>query len=275
MGTTRALLLATLAIGASTAASAADLLPPPPPLPPASAPAADFGGWYIRADVGVGAIQAENFRSTLSPDYSFGTPILPNAFIQPVFGSVGDTAFAGVGVGYQLNNWLRGDITAEYRNEATYRRGIWYVQLDGSNNTGADYYSAGLSTALFMANGYVDLGCWHGIVPYVGGGVGVAAHQFRGLYDNGGAYAADTNPANFAWSVMGGVAFNVTPNLKLDIGYRYLDMGSVTSNPLECLNKPCFHEKQSFSVASHDVRVGLRYVFSDIGRPVMPLIAKY
>jgi opacity protein-like surface antigen len=281
MGKMKALFLAGLAIGASSAASAADLLPPPPPLPPAPAPAADFGGWYIRADVGVGALQGDSFRSTLSPDLtSYSQPVLPNqAFYSNSFASLGDTTFIGAGVGYQYNSWLRGDLTGEYRNEATYRRGINYMAFDGSFGPGYDVYNAGLSTALFMANAYIDLGCWHGITPYVGGGVGVAAHNFRNLTDTGAGfgYASDTSPANFAWALMAGVSLNVTPNLKLDLGYRYLDMGSIHSNPIYTLAPPDFQEVQSFHVASHDFRLGLRYMFNDGGRamPVMPLMAKY
>jgi opacity protein-like surface antigen len=284
MGTFRALILATLAAGGATAANAADLLPPPPPLPPI--PVADncngcYNGWYIRADVGVGAVQGDQVRSSITPgvDPNTGSLVVPNGPIVPAYAALGDTAMAGAGVGYQFNNWLRADVTGEYRTEASYRRGIAIAFTNGAGfpQTGFDNYSAGLGTALFLANGYIDLGCWRGITPYVGAGVGVAAHNFHGLNDSGGAVASDVSPGNFAWAVMGGVAFNVTPNLKLDVGYRYVDMGSIQSNPLICLNQPCFNERQSFRVASHDVRVGLRYVFGEPARPLPPpaLVTKY
>ena len=77
-----------------------------------------------------------------------------------------------------------------------------------------------------MANGYFDLGTWYCITPFVGGGVGIAAHKFAGLTDSGGGVATDATPTNFAWAVMAGLALNVTPNLKIELGYRYLDMGN-------------------------------------------------
>ncbi len=279
MGKSKALFLATIvASGASFAANAADLLPPPPPIE-APMPPPDFGGWYLRGDVGVGAVQGANFRSTLTPDPVTGT--LPNGPITPAFASLGDSGIMGVGVGYQLNGWLRADLTGEYRTEAEYRRGIVYSYYNGTGGvgTGADFYTAGLGTALFMANAYVDLGTWRGITPYVGGGVGVAAHNLNGLYDVGGGVAQNTSPANFAWAVMAGLAFNITPNLKMDIGYRYVDMGDITSNPIQCLNSPCFHEQQSFHVASHDIRLGFRYAFAEPAPmpflPSRPLVSKY
>ena len=151
---------------------------------------------------------------------------------------------------------------------------------------GADAYSANLGTALFMANGYVDLGTWCGITPFIGGGVGAAFHNLSGLSDHavgvaGIGFARDTNPTNFAWAVMGGLGMNVTPNLKLEVGYRYLDMGRITSNPIHCSDiLGCFHERHSFNVASHDIRLGFRYMLGGAPAPMLmpapgPLIRKY
>ena len=262
MGATNTLLLTMLLAGASTLAEAADL-PPPPPIAVA-VPVAEFSGWYLRGDVGVGAVQASNFHSTIEPGYANGAFVLPNGPIIPAFASVGDSGLFDFGFGYQFNRWLRGDLTGEFRSEATYRRGIsaaWW-NPDGSVGTGYDSYSAGLSTALFMANGYLDVGTWYGVTPYVHAGVGLASHNFRGLNDSGGAVATNASPTNLAWSVGAGLALSITPNFKIDVSYRYIDMGGIQSNRLEyCLNQPCFNERQWFHVASNDVRLGFRYLF--------------
>lgn len=288
MGKFRALLIATLAAaGADSAAMAADLLPPPPPLEQ-PAPPMDFGGWYLRGDVGVGATQMSNWRSTLQPFDESGTVPVNSFVAAPVFASLGDQTFAGAGFGYQINSWFRVDVTGEYRTEANYRAAIasaW--PLPAPSAFGTDAYSAGLSTALFMANGYVDLGTWRGITPFVGAGVGLAAHNLHGLNDLGGGassggigVAPDRSQTNFAWAVMAGLGFNVTNNLKMELGYRYVDMGDVTSNPIQCANPVgCFQETHAFHVASHDVRLGFRYLLGGEARPMpmpsLPLVSKY
>ena len=278
MGRSKALILATLvATGASSAAFGADLLPPPPPLEMAPPPMDFGGGWYLRGDVGVGANQLSDFRSTLAPVNAAGggAPAIATAYT-----SIGDSALFGAGVGYQFNHWLRADVSGEYRTSAAYRAGETYTQSCPGDFC-LDAYTSNNQTTLFLANGYFDLGTWRGVTPYVGAGIGAAFHTFGGISDLGigQGYSTDRSQTNFAWAVMGGLAFNVTPNLKIDLGYRYVDMGRLTSNPIACTQlSGCFFETQSYHSASHDVRLGFRYAFG--GAPAYmpapgPLVSKY
>lgn len=278
MGRSFALLFAAaIFAGASAGAHAADLLPPPPPIEPP--PPVEFSGWYLRGDVGVGAVQTSGFRSTLAP-YApdmFGNP-QPAPFVIPVFGTLGDQAFAGAGVGYQFNNWIRADLTGEYRTAANYRAAVGWANQFGQ--FGGDVYSGNFSTALFLANGYVDLGSWYGISPFVGASVGFASNWMSGFIDHGFGYAQDTSKTNFAWAVTGGLGYAITPNLRLELAYRYLDMGSFTTNAIQCIGQPCWGERHSFHVASNDIRLGFRYIIpSIVPAPVLapppPLVRKY
>ncbi|MCC3243725.1 outer membrane beta-barrel protein [Methylocystis sp. WRRC1] len=289
MGRSFALILAAAAVvGASASAHAADLLPPPPPIE-APPPPVDFGGWYLRGDVGVGVNQLTNLRSTFDP-----TVVVP----MPLFNqySIGDAAFAGAGVGYQFNSWFRADVTGEYRTAANYRAtqsytDIWSAPGFSPCGIGArchDTYNGQHSAAVFLANGYFDLGTWYGITPYVGGGIGFAVNWLQNVNDfsaqpaGGFGYASDTNRTNFAWAVMAGLAYNVTPNLKLEVGYRYLDMGTINTNPIYCQGVAvCPRERQSFDLASHDIRLGFRYMLGGfapapvLAPPPGPLVRKY
>jgi len=258
------------------AAQAADLLPPPPPIEPA--PVA-FGGWYLRGDVGAGHSTISDLRSTFAPGF-----VVENARFES--SSLGSSAIFGLGAGYQFNNWFRADVTGEYRTAATYNAIQSYGPLFCGSFTGRCYegYRGSISSAVFLANGYVDLGTWYGVTPYVGAGVGVANVMFRGPTDtaltNTGGYgvAQDKNSGHLAWAVMAGLSYNLTPNLKLDFGYRYLNMGNVSSGRIICNDNPCSYEVQHLKLASHDVRIGLRYMFVDfMPAPVLspPLVAKY
>jgi opacity protein-like surface antigen len=109
-GATALLSTATFA-ALSTATLAADL---PPPLPPPvyRAPVVETGGWYLRADVGVGWQQ---FKS-----YDFTQTNIASGAVWPASWRIDqkdikDTFFIGGGIGYAWNNWVRVDFTGEYR----------------------------------------------------------------------------------------------------------------------------------------------------------------
>jgi opacity protein-like surface antigen len=127
-----------------------------------------------------------------------------------------------------------------------------------------------------LANGYVDLGTWSRFTPYVGAGIGVSVtynksqlnwfmsnqqpynitftdpfsnitfHQFMDTTRNGYTY-------NLAWALMGGVAIDITPHLKLDVGYRYLNLGRYTAadSSGNTITK---------QMHAQEIRTGFRYV---------------
>jgi opacity protein-like surface antigen len=59
---------------------------------------------------------------------------------------------------------------------------------------------------------------------------------------------------NLAWSLMGGVAYDVTPQLKAEFGYRYLNSGSFSS-----LSSPLVGVVKS-KIDSHQMQIGFRYM---------------
>ena len=58
----------------------------------------------------------------------------------------------------------------------------------------------------------------------------------------------------FAWNVMAGFSYDIQDNLKLDIGYRYLNAGTYTSLPGYWTLRP----PVTGSITAQEVRVGLR-----------------
>ena len=86
-------------------AHSADLAVPP------LAPVQDFSGWYLRGDIGfsdqqVGSLFNANYSRFSSVDN-----------IDKGFDAA---PFFGLGVGYNINNWLRVDVTGEYRARANF-----------------------------------------------------------------------------------------------------------------------------------------------------------
>jgi opacity protein-like surface antigen len=146
----------------------------------------------------------------------------------------------GVGVGYDTGHWFRFDLTGEYRGSALFLAHLKYAGANGgfgiNDGSGTDEYKADIESWVGLANAYVDLGTWHCVTPYVGGGIGFASINVIGLTDvnvptGGVAYARDNTETNFAWALYEGLAYKVTPGLTIDLAYRFTDLGDAKSGP--------------------------------------------
>jgi opacity protein-like surface antigen len=156
-----------------------------------------------------------------------------------------------------------------------------------------------LSRQDLLLNGYIDLGTWGGVTPYVGAGAGVALTQsdtsvnwYESNGSNGTLYNANLTPPtggtvppvwvnssgtaispqppvsftqqnwstivksttyHFAWALMGGFAIDITDHLKLDLGYRYVNFGTLTGTTA---SGQAVKENQS----TQEIRAGFRYM---------------
>jgi opacity protein-like surface antigen len=245
----------------ASAAQSADMALMPPPGPPPMA-AAEFGGWYLRGDIGMSNQKVKNLYNVLynAP----GTSVVPQGMefdSAPTF---------GVGVGYQFNNWLRADITGEYRGKAGFT-GIDIVRFNGTP-IGVDQYTAKKSELLFMANGYADLGTWWNVTPFVGAGIGASRNTISGFTDTcpvgcgGGsvAYGATNSKWNFAWAVHAGLGYRVNNNLTVELAYRYLDLGDAASGDLVTYTgvNNVYNPMEFRNITSHDVKLGVRWMLN-------------
>jgi opacity protein-like surface antigen len=221
---------------AAPAAQAADFpsLPPAEPLLP-SLPVQEFSsGWYLRGDLGY------RFQRARRANAPFGA--------DPTSNRLSNVFTAGGGGGFKMN-WLRADVTADYGTRARYRGRTIFASPD---------YTAWMDGALVLANGYLDLGTWWGATPYVGAGAGISylrLSDFDSVSAPPGRRVGGGN-LNFAWAAMAGIGYRVSPNLMIDIGYRYAVLGDARTRPYGPTNDRFFIR----DVKAHEVRVGMRYL---------------
>jgi opacity protein-like surface antigen len=291
MGSLKSLAVAgVVTLGVSAAAFAADLPPPPMLEPHAPKVLSVGGGWYLRGDIGIGTNKhkpdVEFLSNGAPPPLGAGASFVLNDF------KMGSSAFFGVGLGYQFNNWLRADLTAEYRGAADLRGRDTFLfpATPTTGNRLTNNYSGSLQTNVFLANVYADLGTFCGfgcITPYIGAGLGFAQHNMSQLTDSsvqgpyntnvapnsvftGGTFAfntyfADKSKTNLAWALMAGLAVDVTKNVKLELGYRYLNMGKAESgiNELSGLaGNPSNLIVRLKDIDSHDFKMGMRWMLN-------------
>ena len=262
-------------------AAAADLDPAYGIIPPLQQERVEFGtGWYVRGDIGV------NRTQKVTPSgIDFDTtnpaviPVPPNLSFDS--GSkIGYTA--SLGGGYQFNRWFRSDVVFDFHQplKTTYQGGS--LTCPGSFNAAgvlqqegcSPHYTGALNSYDVLINGYVDLGTWYSVTPYLGAGVGLSFGHYSSsvkfTQSDGTSYnISPTDPTtgtiyhedfdaassgtyyNVAFALMAGVSVDVFDHTKLDVGYRYLNLGHLPGS------------SSGSSMYQHEVRAGLRYMIDN------------
>ena len=278
MRSVKSLIVAGAASVFSTAVFAADLPIAQPPM--YAPPPVDFGGWYLRGDVGFSNQSVSRVLDTNSTAY--------NNLAVSQTSSFGSAGIFDVGVGYAFNSWFRADVTAQWRGKSNFT-GLDVVTGTGpfAGFAGTDAYTAIKSEFVFLANAYFDLGTWWCVTPFIGAGVGTARVSIADFSDtgdfiNGGAqfhsldYAGQASKWNFAWAAHAGLAYRVTPSVTLELAYSYIDLGSGITGPSYSFDQVTNTTHAPFAfhdITSHDLTLGVRWNL-DTPPPVMPLVTK-
>ena len=271
MGSLRVLAIAgAAAFLALPAANAADL----PPMMPRAIPVMDdfSSGWYLRGDIGMSSQEVKKIDNAL-----FATATQFEFLDEGGFDSA---PFVGFGIGYQLNSWLRFDVTGEYRGKANFHAMDRFFNA-GFGGLNSNLYTASKSEWVGLVNAYVDLGTWGGLSPFVGAGFGFTQNRISHFRDvnvstGGVAFADAATKTNFAWAFHAGVGYRVTPNVSIELAYRYINLGDAESGDLirfdgfNEVNNPMLFK----DITSHDLKLGVRWMLDAPPPPPPPLSRK-
>jgi opacity protein-like surface antigen len=205
-------------------------------------------GWYLRGDVSY--LVQKSFKND---DF---------AFTPASFDEKEDPIFASIGFGYHFNDYLRADLNLGYLPGN--KIGIGY---DDSGSTIAyTQASADLKNYAYslMLNGYVDLGTYVGITPYLGGGVGVVQSTRKlsaSYFTNNGdptddfVETDDKTKYSLAYTLNAGLAYQVSKNVSVDLGYQYFSAPDAEYVTAASLTSFPVHK----GISNHQIKLGLRY----------------
>lgn len=276
-------LFATIAFGAfvSSGALAADLQLPPQAPPLGQQERLEFGtGWYLRGDISwarektpvvfgdpalaAGGKVQNSYSITIGGGYKFNSWFRTDL----TYDYIKET-----NVGARSGNFTCYDTLLDNGVNIVAGQNSCYARQNGR-----------LNRHVLLGNAYVDLGTWSGVTPYIGVGAGSAyGRMYSGTYDwyhsvDNSIYVAPPIPPNpgnlpwvtttgapiapvtainstattnrrtfnLAWALMAGVAYDISPNAKIDLGYRYLNLGKFGSG--------------SKSATVNEYRIGFRYM---------------
>lgn len=240
--------------------------------------------FYLRGDLGVGFNDHGDFsQANLAAN--------GGSFISE---HIGITVSLGAGIGVQINPRFRVDLTGEYRfgSRITATDDVsGELAVPAGTLHANTQYDGRLSAAVGLLNAYWDIGHWGRFTPYVGAGIGFAhlkvsdvttsslavftdAATGQHVNQSTSGYADSHSRTNLAWALMAGTSLDLSDRAKLDIGYRYLNLGSGETAESGLLVCNCGTVGESLKMAdiqSHEVRIGIRWLLNNEMPSYQPL----
>ena len=225
-------------------------------------PAQSSRSWYLRSFAGFSNYESDDLSNELQDQFSSN---INNDFES--------APFMGFGLGMQANHWLRLEGTLEYRGNATfhgmdkYDNDVDPTQCDGADPTdcGTNEFTAVTEAWVGLASAYVDICTWRGITPFIGGSIGFANVDVKGMKDvnvpaNSVATGSDNTETNFAWALHAGLSYEVTPTFTVDVGYRFMNLGDVSSGQMTTYDGAVSYASVNLDdLHSHDLLIGMRW----------------
>ncbi|WP_337183585.1 outer membrane protein [Shinella sp.] len=227
----------------------------------------ETGGWYLRGDAGWSYNKmrgAHYFQGSNDNDVDFTSTRLKSGFV------------IGGGVGYQINDHFRTDLTLDYMFKSNFRGSTSgggdvadYDAADGACSGPCTSTDIASMTALsLLANAYVDIGHYGSITPYVGAGIGGTYVRWGDLRNTSCSTVDPTDcdtethrgkkSWRFTYALMAGASVDLTCNLKADVGYRFRHITKGAMFGYASNGGPGYDK----GFYSHEARAGLRYSFN-------------
>ncbi len=193
--------------------------------------AVDSSSIYVKGAAGIG------FNQKISGDYYKDWGAKKSK--SPIF---------MIGGGYKFNDNLRADLNLGF---------LTNVKVNAKYGAATQKNKS----MFVLANGYYDIGEYNGFIPYGTLGVGLANNKSGDMFfDNTfkGDVGVDKGKVSkkatsFAWNVGAGVQYSIAPEVKLDLGYRYMDLGK--------LKMKNGKDTVGYKLRTHAVTLGVSYHF--------------
>ena len=185
-----------------------------------------------------------------------------NTYAVDMFPHTGGRFQAGFGA--KLSEFLRTDLTVSYRdnlaraNTVRFPSGTEFAAQDGLHDVSNTTTLLNLYVDPLTAVG-IDTGAFS---PYLQGGIGWARNSMKSMKFSSAAVEGATHH-DVAWQIGAGLNYGLTDQWKIDISYRFLDMGQARGSKdyINGVTPNRLRHETRFDVQAHEVLFGLQYQF--------------
>jgi len=184
-----------------------------------------------------------------------------------------DSAFGGaLAIGYDFNKQARIPVRAELEY-ALFSEVSGKKTQDFEGVLGGDVSMRGkqkIQAQTLFVNAYYDFRNETPFTPYLGAGIGLAFLRSKGSgniehtlpFEDSFSIGSKTT-TNFAWNIGTGVAYDVTNNIALDLGYRFAGLGKANTKSLtdDFNGIELSFQNKTKNVYMHQLALGVRFTF--------------
>lgn len=230
------------------------------------------GGFYTSLKSGVSQTKFDNNKEqiTISDDEFDFTQNLHNTDADK---SIYPNISAAIGFDFSKvsNVNARAELEYTYKDKAKFTPNINKVVIEAEDDSEIIDMPSGtpsifineLKSQSLMLNTYYDFKNSSKFTPYISVGAGVTRIKNKQTFnpefiEEIEDTLSDTSNS-FTWAAGIGVAYQVTKNVALDLGYRYVDAGEIEFN--NDFSEDGVNFKSTADLVSHDYSLGIRYNF--------------
>jgi len=204
-----------------------------------TAAASDFP-MYIRGLTGLSRSFDTTYKdancSSASPAAYFGCGPGEDGRLLGAYGDFGQTALLEAGFGIEVTDYLSLEAVFDYRPGFTFDGNANFLRSGADQPVTGEVKQMGMMAFVHLEP-LTALGIVTPIRPFIGAGAGASrneigemTYEFPELRQPRYSLLPGGEATSFAWSAVGGVAYDISDHLTLELSYRYSDLGEVSTD---------------------------------------------
>ena len=191
---------------------------------------------YVRAGAGFENSSHDRFRDVdcnqSEPPALFGCAVAVDGQPLAARGDFGTTPTVDLGLGWRLSPYVRVEVEGTYRPSLNFGGQANFLRTPGEQPVSARGH-----TLTALAVGWLDLGTYGRLRPFLGLGLGVSRnhmgavrYDFPGLAQPAATITSGGSDSQTAWMASAGVSWPLSRRATLDVAYRYTDLGDMRTD---------------------------------------------
>lgn len=192
------------------------------------------GGFYVRAGVGFEGLEDTVFSdrdcSSEAPAALYGCGLGSDGAAHRSTGDFENSGLVEFGMGRKVSPWLRMEVLLGYRPRLSFRGRANFLAQGRRQSVEANLSSVSALLAMQADLARLRVPGFRDLVPFVGVGAGAVRTRIgamRMMFPRTTTTVPSGRRTDLAWTVNAGAALALSQDLRLELAWRYTDLGEI------------------------------------------------